>query len=398
MLGAAFVSAMLVSAALGWLARGWLSPSPALPPQSVAATAEATPAEDDAGVSSSPAIASPGSSPSEDLSGFDDLEPTFEVAPPLATATTPPPAKPPAITPIETPPTAPAVRPSAPLDQTQPTPQTAPNQAEHKLYQVLEVQRNPRFQVQGLPIAQEMHYRVVSELSLSGVQRGGERIVRQTVVAVKLDKCDASSMAVFKAQLENLVGDTFNFRLNADRQVVEFRGEAGPERKVAAGGMGALGMVSSVMDEDGWKELAELSFFTPERQSPGDTWVRQTTHDWGSLGAWSGDTTYALAAKNNVQTAAPLQAFSFERQLKYVPPMGEAAGPLAITAAEFNPPKVSGEIIFHPDREQVMSATEQFYVAGRVQANLLGQATTVQLEERQTMKLTLQADNPATQW
>ena len=74
---------------------------------------------------------------------------------------------------------------------------------------------------------------------------------------------------------------------------MESRAARRPQAARVERGAEAGFMVTSVMDEDGWKEMAQLSFFVPEEQTSGSqTWVRKMTHDFGPLGSWAGETHY----------------------------------------------------------------------------------------------------------
>ncbi len=307
-------------------------------------------------------------------------EPAFKPSPPL-------PARP------EPPPTSPEERP-------QPRPVQAAKivlqqQEAGELYQSLDIHRQPTMSMPGAgAMTQDIRYQILSHLKVGEVDDRGLREVSQHVIDTRLVQADASSKASFTKALQDLKGWQFSYTIDRRGEVVEIRtpktgarvNEVNP-----AGGKGIL--MTSVMDQDGWKELAALSFFNPRDENlEKQSWKRQMTHNFQPLGSWEGETLYERAG-------APQQVMqiNYQHDLRYQAP---AAGialegvPLKIAGAEFKAEEARGSIYFNRDTRRVQSAEERFHVRGQLTADLLGQNLAIPVEEKQHIRLDISQENP----
>jgi hypothetical protein len=262
------------------------------------------------------------------------------------------------------------------------------------LYQELVVQRSPKFSVQGLDMDQKIQYRIVSRLELGPRGDDGKRKVSQFVEDTRLVEADDLSRSTFQSSLDDLRRQQFTLILNQDNEVIDFIGFKKNVIPLPVNLLDSKGfMMTSVIDEDGWKELAELSFFKPRRPSSNETsesqsWMRQMTHDWSPLGSWYGTTTFTPLQSSNA-----LQPYQFTHAMTYNPPKEGGATPFKISSAEFHPLLTSGTIQYDPQLGRVVEAEETFHVRGSVGVELLGQAVPIELEEKQvlTVRITSQA-------
>ena len=277
-----------------------------------------------------------------------------------------------------------------------PTPEPKPTPIEEPvvLYQELHVARNPTFVIQGIPISQEIEYRVLSRLQLGPVGEDGMRKAEQTIEDTKLIKGDPLSRSAFETSLRDLIGQQFSFTLNKHHEVIKFTGHKDTKTTVSAKAPERDGfLVTSVMDEDGWKELAQFSFFLPKENAENGLWKRQITHDWGELGSWYGETTFT----SDNQDQQPIQ-FRFSHDLKYLPPEKAAtSSPLVINSAKFELQNGSGIIRFDSEAKRVAITEEKFHAKGELETKILGQAATVTLEEQQVLVIRLSDQNPWSQ-
>jgi len=341
----AIVGLILVSALAGWLAHSLLN-APEDGPDMVSSAPVAT------------------------------VEPIDEPETPLAKDTDVAPDTPPED--LVSSPTEPQVIQTEPEVSTQSSDSTA-------LFQEVDVQRQSRLVVHGLPIAQELSYRVLSLLRVGEPDTDGIRVIEQTVLETKLEDGDEMSHARYRGALQALKGQQFTFRLNSAREVVEFKGHKDSPGSVAISGSGGLGLtVTSVMDEDGWKEIAGLSFFLPkEGVEQGDAWKKEMTHDWGSLGSWRGETAYKLKGQSQ-----ELQLIDYVHNMTYTPPAPGGGGlPFQVAGGAFQTEQAGGEIRFDAGRQRVDSVQERFHVRGDLSTSVLGQASRIEIEEQQSIAI-----------
>ncbi|MCA9173402.1 MAG: DUF4339 domain-containing protein [Planctomycetales bacterium] len=263
-----------------------------------------------------------------------------------------------------------------------------------QLFQEVDIHRRPTFMLPGIEIVQDIRYVVLSRLHLGAVDGDGNREVTQYIEGTRLLKADDLSRATFAKSLESLQRQQFVFTLTKDREVVDFRGHEDNRKLVPVEVAAERGvMVTSVIDLDGWRELAEYAFFRPAtgRQS----WKRKMTHDWGALGSWSGETTFLF---NSPDVDGDIMPVQFQHNMKHSPPRDGKPASLGmgmqLDRAEFRAMETSGAIRFNVLRQRVESVREQFAVQGRIQASMLGQPVTVDLTEQQVIGIQLSDDNP----
>ena len=261
------------------------------------------------------------------------------------------------------------------------------------LFQEVHILRQPKFSVLGTVFAQDLRYKILSELHVGQADQRGGREVEQIVLETELVKGDPLSKAMMQESLRALKGWKFSYRLNSKNEVVEFDGAVAAPKAVAAAPAGLKGItVTSVMDVDGWREMAELSFLQPDPQGlKRQCWIRQITHDFGPLGHWSGKTKYSPGG-----TKQGLLQINYQHDLKYQPPVkGKADGlPLTIKKADLKVETADGIISYDTRLGRVQTAQERFQVEGALITEVLGRNSTVQLEEKQLIWLRLHDQNP----
>ena len=288
----------------------------------------------------------------------------------------------------------------------------ADEQESGSFYQKVAVSRNPKFLVSGVAIEQLLQYEIISKLEVGPSQGAGALSVKQTVVSGRLLKADPLSQSSYAAALKKIAGTTFRYEFNDSNRVISFRGGKAEKEAIAIKDlsleklMNSKGfLLTSLIDDDGWKELAELTFFQPPPQKK--QWVSQFHHDWTPLGSWTGETTYAIGRKRG-----KWQVYGYKHDVKYNAPGAEkdpkAPGrpgaaakdkpkvsglPFTLKGADFTPINSGGQIVYDKTKSRIESAEEIFHVRGVVAANVLGQDTRVQLEEKQMFKIQLNDQN-----
>lgn len=267
--------------------------------------------------------------------------------------------------------------------------------AKQTLFQTVEIRRIPTFSIQGLETKQSLHYQVLSQLDLERDADSRTTTVVQVVEDTRLVAADESSRAGFAKSLESLKRQQYTYRLNDRGEVIEFTGHKDTRRAIPLDLASSTGFqLTSVIDEDGWKELAELTFVVPpDRQRAGEPWQRQMTHDWGALGSWSGVTTFASQPPRE-----QLLPITFTREMKYTAPRADAGGlPFQIRNAAFELQQASGTIAFDVAEQRVRSATENFDVRGTVSVELAGVGLQIELTEQQRIEIRLAEQRPVLQ-
>ena len=301
-------------------------------------------------------------------------------------------------------------------------------------FQKVAVSRNPKFLVSGVTMEQLLQYEIVSKLEVRPSQGAGALTVKQTIVSGRLIKADPLSQSSYAEALKKIAGTTLRYELNDSNEVISFRGGKASRTAIAIDKLSIEKlldnkgfMLTSLIDDDGWKELATLTFFQPTPQQR--QWKTQFHHDWAPLGSWSGETTFAVGRKRG-----KWQLYGYQHDMKYRAPgekkavakRDEGGGkgepgkgepgkgepgksevgdekasatpgigglPFSLKGADFTPLKSGGQIVYDTAKGRIESAEELFHVRGVVAATVLGQESRIQVEEKQMFKILLNDQN-----
>jgi hypothetical protein len=247
-------------------------------------------------------------------------------------------------------------------------------------FQELTVTQKPTFKVQGIAVASQLQYQIVSRFTVKDASADGLLVVEQKVVSAKLLFADELTKPAVAGAVAQMPGSTYTLHLNAKMDVTKFEGAvAGP--KVGAMNLdGGLGVqMTSLLDRDGWKELAQSTFFQmDEPLQSGARWSKPHAHNWGSMGGWSGKIHYAYAGQQD-----GYHKIAFGSQLAYKPPATSQLGLLTVQSADFKTPQTGGTLFFDAVKGKVVAAEERFRVTGVLNASLLGQNTPIEIDEDQ---------------
>ena len=136
----------------------------------------------------------------------------------------------------------------------------------------------------------------------------------------------------------------------------------------------------SLLDRDGWKELAQATFFQMDGPLKANArWSKGLTHHWGSLGSWDGQVKYAYLGQEGAN-----HKIGYGLQLAYkAPKAGATIGGMQILGAEFQAPEAGGVLVFDAVRGKVVAAEERFRVKGLLTTSILGEKTAIEIDEDQ---------------
>ena len=219
-------------------------------------------------------------------------------------------------------------------------------------------------------MTQDIRYQILSRLELSPRTADGSRKVNQIVEQSHLGQADEMLRGTYEKALRDLIGQRYVFTLNERGEIIEFTGFKTTTTTAPVSRPGEEGfMVVTVVDEDGWKELAQLSFLQPDRSiASGQPWTRPMAHDWSPLGTWRGTTTYTQRGPEGAG-----MCYDYTHEMSFAPSeRTEGVLPFDVTGANFRALKASGSFVFDAARRQVTSVHEEYHVEGTFSAGLPG--------------------------
>ena len=260
------------------------------------------------------------------------------------------------------------------------------------LYQVIDIHRRPAWGIAGMMVTQEMRYQILTRLALMSRQADGTRKVTQKVEQVRLLQADEMSRATYESALNYLVGQQYSFTLNERDEITEFKGFRQETTNLPVSPPGQQGWLSvTVIDEDGWRELTQLSFQRPrEGIATGQSWNRPMIHNWSPWGFWRGITTFTQRGPEGYGIR-----YDYVHEMSYLPPEPTAGVlPFQLAGAQFQPVVASGSYVFDAQHGHVVWVREVFHVQGTIAAGVLGSEARVQVEEYQELAVQISSENP----
>jgi hypothetical protein len=297
------------------------------------------------------------------------------LAPPLEKPSPPRSAKPSTAKPLELP------------------PKNVPDlQAKDEFFQHVIISRVSRYRILEMDLGQNVQYALVSRFRVKNKRDDGGMVVEQKVESVRLSNADPALQVRLNELLQKTKGASFTMTLNARHEVTKFEG--GPEAIKVFADANPLGgpsfLLWSFLDRDGWKELAQLSFFQPPGSPQrGERWDRAMTHSWGPLGNWSGKVHFQFTGKQ-----AGLDRFDYLLDLAYKAPVKGGGLPFEIGKSQFRIQTARGAIAYQPNRGRIAAAEERFHVRGLLAVSFLGVESAVQMDEMQLFQLRILDSNP----
>lgn len=247
-------------------------------------------------------------------------------------------------------------------------------------YQELMVAQKPTFKVQGLAIASMLQYHIVSRFTVKKAHADGSLSVEQKIESAKLVLADDLTKPAVAGAIAKMPGTAYRIELSPTMDVTKLDGAVGNPKVGALDFGGAMGLqMTSLIDRDGWKELAQSTFFQMDKPLKlKDRWSKPMTHNWGALGTWNGQIHYLYLGKQE-----NFHKVGYALQLAYKSPTAGAVGLLNVNGATFQPPFAEGMLLFDAVKGKVVAAEERFRVRGVVNINLLGQNTPIEIDEDQ---------------
>lgn len=263
---------------------------------------------------------------------------------------------------------------------------------ESELFQETNVRRKTQFTMIGAPTVTSQEYQILSVLNVGKAAADGSFSVSQTILDTKLHGADELSRPVMAADLKRIIGSQFGYRVHPAHGILDFANADAEAKGAAVKNDTVEGMFTgAAMDDDGWRELAHLTFLQPpEPLKQGVQWRRQILHDWKSLGVWSGDTEFAFDGRRKDS-----DWIKYAHDLTWKPPAADAKGSmLNFTSARFEKASATGMVQYDPDEKRVLAAEESFAVKGVMQAELAGQKIPIEMSEMQSHGIRVLDQNP----
>lgn len=194
-----------------------------------------------------------------------------------------------------------------------------------------------------------------------------------------------------------LVNSEFTITVNKEMKVIKVEGRDEFIKKLGSANPQMEGLLKQILSEDALKEMADPTFAAiPVKEMPvGEKWERQSKFDMGPIGKY--DNTYKYAYEGKDKTNAKLDRIKIETTVKYIKPDDNAPTgglPFKIKKADLNAKKADGSILFDNDKGRVENSEQNLDLSGKLDIEIGGQTTTVELNQTQKMTVKTTDTNP----
>jgi len=194
-----------------------------------------------------------------------------------------------------------------------------------------------------------------------------------------------------------LVGSEFTVTLDPSKsKVLDVAGRDEFLKKLVAANPQMKPLLDQILSKDALKEMAEPTFASvPDKDniSKGYSWKKDTSLDMGPIGKYENTYTYTYEGPDGTK----LQKIKVDTSLNYKAP-GDQAGqgglPFKIKSADLKSTSASGTILFNQDKGRVEKSNMKLELKGKLQIEIGGQQTTVELSQTQESNVETMDDNP----
>jgi hypothetical protein len=251
-------------------------------------------------------------------------------------------------------------------------------------------------------------------------QDGDTWTVKQKIEAVQMDiniggsniSFDSSKAADASNPLseffKGLVGSEFKLTISLKEgniKVTKIEGRDEFLKKLTGANPQMKPLLEQILSEKALTEMAEPTFaVVPQKEeSVGGKWNKDSTLDMGPIGKYENNYSYTYEGKNKDgkdDKEKKLDKIKVETKLKYVPPTDATSSlPFKIKSADLTASDAKGTILFNSDTGHVESSAMDLKLSGKLQIEIGGQTTQVELTQTQntTLKAIEAADLPKKQ-
>lgn len=199
---------------------------------------------------------------------------------------------------------------------------------------------------------------------------------------------------------KQLVGSEFKLTIDKDTlKVKDISGRTEFIKKLAQANPQMEPLLNQILSDQALKEMADPTFAAvPNKDvSKGATWTRDSKLNMGPIGSYDNTYKYTYEGKDDKQKN--LDRIKVDTTLKYTPP-AEAQGatnplPFKIKSANLTSSDAGGTILFNQDKGRIESSDLSLTLKGELSIEIGGTTTKVDLNQKQTTKVTTTDTQPA---
>ena len=197
------------------------------------------------------------------------------------------------------------------------------------------------------------------------------------------DTGTGSSLAEF---FKALVGTEFTLTINDKMEIVKIEGREEFLKKLSQTNPMMEPLLKTILGEEALKQMADPAFAVVPGKAvkKGDSWDKKSKMNMGPIGTYEADYKYTYEGKDG-----KLDKIKQDTTLKYTAPTteGGAVLPFKIKSADLKSKDASGVILFDAEKGRVESTDLKLKLDGKLNIDIGGSTTEVELTQEQTTKV-----------
>lgn len=241
--------------------------------------------------------------------------------------------------------------------------------------------------------------------------KDGEAKLEQEILGVKMDidiggspiKYDSTSAAANNASnplsefFKALVGSTFKITLDPKTlKISKIEGRKEFVDKLVNANKQMQPLLEKILSEDALREMAEPTFavITNEAVEKGKSWKKETKLDMGPIGSYKNEYTYTYEGTDDKSKTDKIKV---DTKLTYSPPEkadGVGGLPFRIKSADLTSKNATGTVWFNRDKGRVDKSDMSLDLTGKLEIEIGGQPTKVELSQNQKTEISTSDTNP----
>jgi hypothetical protein len=239
-------------------------------------------------------------------------------------------------------------------------------------------------------------------------EKDGSWIIEQEIIGVQMkiniggttieydSRSESKSANPLADFFKALIGSKFKLTLSKDYKVTKVEGRDDFLKKLIAANPQMEGLLKQILSDEALKEMADPTFGVVQNKKvkKNDTWERKSELNMGPIGQYKNEFKYTFDGLDKDKIAK----IKVDTTVKYIPPSESETAksnlPFKIKSADLKSTKSTGTILFDSGAGRVKSSDTTLDLKGKLDIEISGQTTTVDLTQTQSTKVTTTDKNP----
>jgi hypothetical protein len=207
---------------------------------------------------------------------------------------------------------------------------------------------------------------------------------------------DATSSNPLADFFKAIVGTEFKITLGADGKVSKIDGREEFIKKLVQTNPQMQTLLTQILSDEALKQMADPAFGSVPGHpvKKGDSWERKSTLNMGPIGSY--ESTYKYTYEGPDEKDKNLHKVKIDTTLKYVPPPPGSSSslPFKVIKAQLDSKDPTGSLVFDTAKGRVASSNMNIKLEGKLDIEISGQSSEVQLKQSQTTTVKTSDENP----